>query len=129
LCNLALVPDSGVAIFNAGCCPLLAKLCISTHEHVQREAVGFLGNMAALHTIDSARLGAICIENVCYVTKHSDNPRVLLLALGTLNNLTKACPANREACMCAAPFQSLPPPPPPPPPNPFAFPTSSPCGW
>jgi len=71
---------------------------------VQREAVGFLGNMAALHTIDSARLGAICIENVCYVIKHSDNPRVLLLALGTLNNLTKACPANREACMYATPF-------------------------
>jgi hypothetical protein len=99
LCNLALVPDSGVAIFNAGCCPVLAKLCISTHEDVQREAVGFMGNMAALPSIDSARLGAICVENVCYIIKHSDNPRVLLLALGTLNNLTKACPANREACM------------------------------
>ena len=99
LCNLALVPDSGVAIFNAGCCPVLAKLCISTHENVAREAVGFIGNMAALPSLDSARLGAICIENVCYVVKHNDNPRVLLLALGALNNLTKSCPANRDACI------------------------------
>ena len=71
----------------------------STHEDVQREAVGFLGNMAALACVDSGRLGAICIENVCYVIKHSENPRVLLLALGALNNLTKACAANREACI------------------------------
>ena len=78
---------------------MLAKLCMSAHEHVQREAVGFLGNMAALQAVDSGRLGAICIENVCYVVKHSDNPRVMLLALGALNNLTKACAGNRDACI------------------------------
>lgn len=50
--------------------------------------------------MDSARLGGICIENVCYVIKNSENPRVLLLALGTLNNLTKVCSST------ALPFET-----------------------
>ena len=55
----------------------------------------------ALQAVDSGRLGAICIENVCYVVKHSDNPRVMLLALGALNNLTKACATgNVRPSMC-----------------------------
>jgi hypothetical protein len=107
LCNLALQADTGMAIFSAGCCPVLAKLCVSTHEHVQREALGFLGNMAALSCVDSARLGAISIENVCHVIKRSESPRVLLLALGTLNNLTKSCDANRQLCVAEVVVASL----------------------